>query len=102
MVRFTWEERKNRANRRKHGVSFETATLVFADSFVLFEQDREVESETRWQTIGKVSEQILLLVAHTYEEDEGDETIRILSARRAAKPEEEVYSRQFDPGGHGR
>lgn len=97
-MRFTLDEQKNRANRRKHGVGFETATLVFADRFVIFEQDREVGGEERWQAVGRVNEQILLLVAHTYEEDEGEETIRIISARRAAKREEEAYSRQFDPG----
>ena len=101
-MRFTWDERKNRANRRKHGVSFETAMLVFADRFVIFEQDREVDGEARWQAVGTVNEQILLLVAHTYEEHEGEETIRIISARRAARLEEGAYYRQFEPGGHGR
>jgi hypothetical protein len=101
-VRFTWDERKNRANRRKHGVGFETAMLVFADHFVIFEPDREVDGEERWQAVGRVDEQIILLVAHTYEEHEGEEQIRIISARRAAKREEEAYYRQFDPGGHGR
>ena len=100
-MRFTWDERKNVANRRKHGVSFETAALVFADRFVIFEHDRDVDGEERWQAIGRVDEQVLLLVAHTYEEDEGEETIRILSARRAAKREEEAYYRQF-ASGYGR
>ena len=30
-LRWTWNENKNRLNRRKHGLSFETATLVFDD-----------------------------------------------------------------------
>jgi len=51
--------------------------------------------------VGKVDEQILLPVAHTYEEDEGEESVRIISARRAAKREEQAYYSQFDPGGHG-
>lgn len=99
MVRFSWDERKNRANRRKHGVSFETATLAFADPFVIFGQDREVDGEARWQAIGRVDEQILLLVAHTYEENESEEAIRIISARRAAAQEREAYYAQFRPGG---
>jgi hypothetical protein len=100
MTRFTWDERKNRANRRKHGVGFETAALVFGDPSVLFEQDREVEGEPRWQAIGRVGEQTLLLVAHAYEEDDGEEAIRIISARRAAARESEVYNGQFHTGGH--
>lgn len=94
-MRFGWDTRKNRSNLRKHGVSFETATLVFADPFAIFGQDREVDNEVRWQAIGRVDGKTLLLVAHTYEDDEGEETIRIISARRAAAREREVYDRQF-------
>lgn len=101
-MQFTWDERKNRANRRKHGVSFEAATLVFGDPFVIFEQDREVDGEARWQAIGKVNEQILVLVAHAYEEYEIEETIRIISARRTTPREEEAYYGQFRPGGDER
>jgi uncharacterized protein len=99
MTRFSWDERKNRANRRKHGVSFETATIVFRDEHVIFAQDREVDGEPRWQAIGKAGETVLLLVAHAYEEDDGEETIRIISARRAGPEERETYFRQFDPRG---
>ena len=31
MIRFEWDEHKNRANLRKHGIGFETAQLVFDD-----------------------------------------------------------------------
>jgi uncharacterized DUF497 family protein len=53
-VEFTWDERKNRVNQRKHGISFETAIWVFDDPFQASWQDREVEGEARWQTIGMV------------------------------------------------
>jgi uncharacterized DUF497 family protein len=102
MTRFSWDENKNRANRRKHGVGFETAALVFDDPYVIFEQDREVDNEVRWQAIGRVEGQFLLLVAHTYEEDDEEETVRIISARRAEQEELEVYLRQFDPRGYER
>jgi uncharacterized protein (DUF4415 family) len=39
-IRFEWDEAKNRSNQRKHGVSFEITTRVFADPFALAEQDR--------------------------------------------------------------
>jgi|ERR1700722_9106507 uncharacterized DUF497 family protein len=101
MLRFSWDERKNRANRRKHGVSFEGAALVFDDPFVIFEHDRDVDGEPRWQAIGRIHGQTVLLVAHIYEED-GEEAIRIVSARRAAPEERETYLQQIDPSSNVR
>ena len=100
MVRFSWDERKNRANRRKHGISFETAALVFRDPFIIFEQDRDVDDEPRWQAIGRVTETLLLLVAHAYEHDKetDEERIRIISARKTSPREEEAYYAQFHQG----
>ena len=75
-MEFTWDDRKNRLNKRKHGISFETAIPVFDDPFQLSWQDREVEGEARWQTIGMVQGVYLLVVAHTIEDD--DDLIRIV------------------------
>lgn len=99
MAQFSWGERKNRANRHKHGVSFETAARVFHDPDVIFAQDREVDGEPRWQAIGRADDVVLLLVAHAYEEDDGEETIRIISARRTTSTEEQSYYAQFDQAG---
>jgi uncharacterized DUF497 family protein len=89
-VEFTWDERKNRVNQRKHGISFETAIWVFDDPFQASWQDREVEGEARWQTIGMVQGVQVLVVAHTVEEDE--KMIRILSARKATPRERRIYA----------
>lgn len=89
-VEFTWDERKNRANQRKHGVSFETAALIFDDPFHLSQQDREVEGEMRWQTIGVVNGIYVLMVAHTVEDEK--DTIHIVSARKATRRERESYA----------
>jgi uncharacterized protein (DUF4415 family) len=70
-VEFTWDERKNRVNKRKHRISFDTAISVFNDPFHVSRQDREVENEERWQTIGMVRGVRVLLVAHTVEENDG-------------------------------
>jgi uncharacterized protein (DUF4415 family)/uncharacterized DUF497 family protein len=51
---FIWEASKDRSNRRKHGVSFDTATRVFLDPLHLSRQDRIADGEERWQTIGTV------------------------------------------------
>ena len=88
----SWDEDKNRRNQRKHGVSFEAAKLVFEDPAHISRQDRTEGGEQRWQTIGMVGDVALLLVAHTWEDTEGDgEHIRIISARRATKLERKVY-----------
>lgn len=96
---FTWREAKNRANRRKHKVSFETAARVFDDPFHLSEQDRIEDGEERWQTLGRVGGVTLLLVAHTVmqqdpgegSDDEPVEVIHIISARKAERHERRRY-----------
>jgi uncharacterized DUF497 family protein len=76
-----------------HGISFETAILVFDDPYHLSVQDREVDREPRWQTTGLVNGMLLVLVAHTVEEaDESEETIRIISARKATSRERRIYA----------
>lgn len=89
-VEFTWDERKNQANRKKHRINFETASLVFDDPFHISVQDREVDGEARWQTIGMVNGVHVLLVAHTVDEEAG--VIRILSARKATRGERSIYA----------
>lgn len=86
-MRFEWDERKNASNLRKHRVSFETATLVFDDPLHRTTQDREVDGEERWQTVGRAEGVLLLLVAHTLEDVDEDETVRIISARKATPQE---------------
>jgi uncharacterized DUF497 family protein len=91
MVLFEWDETKARTNLRKHSVSFDDAMLVFADPFALVDQDRVEGAELRWQTLGLVGGLVLLLVAHTVRTEDGDEIIRIISARRANRKERQIY-----------
>jgi uncharacterized DUF497 family protein len=100
-MRIDWDERKNRLNQRKHGVSFELASLVFADPDRLIVLDRVDETgEQRWHAIGRISHQLLsqsaiLLVVHVYREDlYGEEVIRIISARAAQKRDIGRYATQ--------
>jgi uncharacterized DUF497 family protein len=72
-MRFLWDEAKSRSNLAKHKVSFETAKLVFEDPFAVSVQDRIVEGQERWQTLGLVGGAVVLLVAHTYDEGAGRE-----------------------------
>ena len=68
-MRFEWDEAKNRQNPAKHGISFETAQLVFEDPHQLSFQDRIVEGEARWQTFGVIDD-LIVMVAHTWWEEE--------------------------------
>lgn len=91
MVWFEWDEDKAKSNQRKHGVSFEDAMHVFDDPFALCEPDRLEGGEQRWRTIGLAGEVIVLVVAHTVTEEDLDEVIRIISARRANRKERRMY-----------
>jgi hypothetical protein len=93
-VQFTWDERKDQINRQKHGISFETAVLVFDDILHVSRPERTVDGETRWQTIGMVNGIHVLLVAHTVSGSGDEETIRIISARKATPRERRVYAEE--------
>ena len=90
-VRYVWDQTKAIANIRKHGIAFETAIQVFADPFHVSLQDRVENGEYRWQTLGNVNGCALVLVAHTWTDHDGVETVRIISARRAEKQERKRY-----------
>jgi uncharacterized DUF497 family protein len=76
---------------RKHDVRFEDAMLVFSDPYALVEQDRLEGGELRWQTLGLAGGIALLLVAHTIRNEQGDEIIRIISARKAIRKKRRRY-----------
>ncbi len=91
-IRFEWDNEKAENNFRKHGISFEISTRVFADLFAVVKQDRIENGEYRWQTLGVVDGYLLLLVAQAVRDDvDGTEVIRIISARRAEPKERKRY-----------
>jgi uncharacterized DUF497 family protein len=91
MILFEWDEAKAKTNRRKHGIDFDDAMEVFYDPKALIEQDRVVDGEVRWQSIGMVGDVVVLQVSHTVDEQGRDEVIRIISARRATRRERKRY-----------
>ena len=90
-MQITWDESKNAANKIKHRVSFELARFVFDDPLHISQQDRIVDGEERWQAVGLVPGALLLLVVHTWADHEGEEHIRIISARNTTKTERRDY-----------
>jgi uncharacterized DUF497 family protein len=87
---FEWDEAKGEANFRKHGVDFETATLVFVDPFAVGRTDESAAYGEIRLLITGMADGALLTVVYT----ERGEVIRIISARRATKKEHDDYYRQ--------
>ena len=88
---FEWDEEKNRANRRKHGVSFEEARTVFLDENARLIADPEhSDVEDRFVLLGLSIRLRLLVVPHCYRESSG--AVRIISARRAGSSERRDYA----------
>lgn len=89
-LRFEWDPAKSAANARKHGVTFEEAESVFADDHALLIDDPDhSEAEERFVLLGLSAKLRALVVVHGYREDEA--VIRIISARKATKPERQRY-----------
>ena len=94
MPLFEWDEKKARQNKAKHKVSFELAQRVFEDPFQLNDFDRTVKGEDRYKTLGVVGT-VVLLVAHCFRKNkDGEEVIRIISARKATTRERGEYERR--------
>ena len=92
---WTWTEAKNRTNKREHGLSFETAQLVFDDPLALTRQDSHPDGD-RWQTLGTAGP-VILFVAHTWpelDEKTGEKIGRIISARSATAHERKTYEEE--------
>ena len=91
-MNFEWDKLKNQINIKKHGISFEEASFVFADTDAISMFDEyHSDFEDRWITIGKIKNNNIIVVVHT-ERIKGDiEFIRIISTRKATKYEEREY-----------
>ena len=81
-----WDEKKAAINKQKHGVSFDTAALIFADENRIERRDeRHSQDKDRWQVIGMVND--VLFVVYT----ERGEAARIIMAREASPKERREY-----------
>jgi len=87
-IKFDWDPGKARRNFRKHGIDFNEATTVFADtlSITILDPDHS-EDEERWVTMGLSNRHRLFVVVHIEEE----KTIRLISARTADRLERRKY-----------
>ena len=89
-LKFEWDARKDRENRRKHGVAFEEARTVFFDeNAVEFFDEVHSQSEDRFLMLGLSGKLRILLVCHCLRES--GSVIRIISARKATRNERKYY-----------
>jgi len=89
-MRFLWDQNKNLVNIKKHNITFEEAKTVFFDDNARLIPDPEHSiSEERFIILGITNKLRLLVVVHSYKEN--DDTIRIISARKATKSESKYY-----------
>ncbi len=89
-LKFIWDQKKATTNLTKHGVSFEEAKTVFFDDYARLIADPEhSQEEDRFILLGFSVRLRLLIVCHSYREN--GQTIRIISARNAKRPEQRQY-----------
>lgn len=94
-MKFEWDSEKEKVNIKKHGITFEQASYVFADPFALNKYDDEHSiEEDRWVLLGKSINEVLLIVVHTFKDDDNIEYVRIISARKATKNEQQSYQQR--------
>jgi uncharacterized DUF497 family protein len=90
-MKIEWDPRKAQTNLEKHGVSFEEAATALSDPMAATGADPDHSaSEERYVTFGVSGKGRLIVVSHT----EKDETIRIISARKASKGERKLYEEE--------
>jgi uncharacterized DUF497 family protein len=89
-LEFEWDEAKAKRNLEKHGVSFLTAAAIFSNERLERIDDREDYGELRWIALGRVGIEVYRVVFTR----RGENVIRIVSARKAGKDEQEIYYRE--------
>jgi hypothetical protein len=90
-MKFTWDETKNAMNRRKHGIDLSDVPAVFDYPMVTFLDQRKAYGEDRWIGIGWLGD-ILAVVVYT---ESSTETTRIISARKASRHEQRIYTEEI-------
>ena len=89
-MNFEWDDTKRKSNIKKHGIDFINAPMTFDGYTLTIEDDRYDYGEERFITFG-ILEGRVVVVVHT----ENDDSIRIISIRRATKYEEKAYFSQI-------
>ena len=91
-LKFEWSDEKNKLNIQKHHIDFDEAKEVFFDPLHISKLDHRFSYfEERWITLGVTTKSKILVVANMFFDENGEEIIRIISARKANLKEREFY-----------
>jgi len=91
-MRFEWDPIKDSKNQQKHGISFSDACEVFDDPLHLSILDERYSYfEERWISVGQTKKSQILVVANLFFDSNGEEVVRIISAREATSNERQQY-----------
>jgi len=87
-MEFEWDEKKNTSNQEKHGIDFNDAKEVFNDENIRITPDLRADyGESRWKIIGKLYSSIITVIYTNR-----DNSVRIISARKASHNERNEYN----------
>lgn len=92
IMKFEWDQRKNKSNIHKHGLDFADVPEIFDGHMLVRLDTRNEYGEDRWVGIGLIQNRVVVVV---YIEKGEGETIRIISLRKALKYEREEYEKTF-------
>lgn len=93
-MNFEWDEEKNRANIRKHGLDFADTWEIFEGPMPTALDEREGYGEDRWMSAGLLRGRVVVLVFT----ERGEDTIRVISLRKALKHERIKYEQAIRDG----
>lgn len=88
-MKFEWDEQKNESNIAKHGLDFADASRIFASPLRISLDERQDYGEERWIGLGMIDGRIIVIGFTEPNED----TVRIISLRKALPYERKLYER---------
>ena len=91
-MEFVWDEKKNQLNIKKHGFDFTDAWEIFNKVLLTFPDNSQDYGEERWIGIGMLSNGTVVVVVFV---EKDDDTIRIISMRKANKYEKSRYEKEI-------
>jgi uncharacterized DUF497 family protein len=94
-MQIDFDPAKEARNRRKHGLDFSFARLIFADPLATTIYDRFQDGEHRWHTFSLLAGK-LLLVVHTFPDPDHEEWVRLIGLREATPLERKRYEEGID------
>ncbi|MEW5940207.1 MAG: BrnT family toxin [Chloroflexota bacterium] len=91
-MKLIWDRRKNEANIEKHGLDFADAYKVFESPMMVGLDERKEYGEDRWIGIGLLESARVVVIVFTEPEED---TIRVISFRKATTEERKRYEQEF-------